>query len=316
MATPKSAAAAAVFPTPLPWYINFACAGLGACTAEFATLPIDTAKVRLQLLQKARVAGQAAVTTEAPLGMLGMMRKIASTEGYNALYKGLYPALQRQIVFASLRIGLYSQISSMFRSPGSDTISLPQKIMSGLVSGAVGISVANPTDLVKVRMQAEGNLPPGVKPRYTGVMNAYSTIIKTEGVRGLWTGWGPAVFRNSIINATELATYDTTKELLLHRFGFSDNLPTHFASAVATGFMATIIGNPVDVVKTRVMAAANGVAAGEAPKYTGAIDCIVKTAKNEGLGAFYQGVVPQFYRLTGWSVVMFVTFESLKKAAA
>jgi len=45
-------------------------------------------------------------------------------------------------------------------------------------SGAIGIAVANPTDLVKVRLQAEGKLPAGVPRRYSGAMNAYSTIVR------------------------------------------------------------------------------------------------------------------------------------------
>lgn len=44
--------------------------------------------------------------------------------------------------------------------------------------GALAIMVANPTDLVKVRLQAEGKLPPGVPRRYSGALNAYSTIVK------------------------------------------------------------------------------------------------------------------------------------------
>lgn len=47
-----------------------------------------------------------------------------------------------------------------------------------LSTGAVAIAVANPTDLVKVRLQAEGKLPPGVPRRYTGSLNAYSTIMR------------------------------------------------------------------------------------------------------------------------------------------
>ena len=66
---------------------------------------------------------------------------------------------------------------------------------------------------MKIRFQSEGRLLPGQKPRYSGVLNAYSTIIRTEGVLGLWTGFGPAVARNSLVNATELATYDTAKEV-------------------------------------------------------------------------------------------------------
>lgn len=47
-----------------------------------------------------------------------------------------------------------------------------------IFAGAVGIAIANPTDLVKVRLQAEGKLPPGVPRRYSGALNAYSTIFK------------------------------------------------------------------------------------------------------------------------------------------
>lgn len=38
--------------------------------------------------------------------------------------------------------------------------------------------IANPTDLVKVRLQSEGKLPPGVPRRYSGAVSAYSTIVK------------------------------------------------------------------------------------------------------------------------------------------
>lgn len=50
--------------------------------------------------------------------------------------------------------------------------------MFNSIAGAVGIAIANPTDLVKVRLQAEGKLPAGVPRRYSGALNAYSTIVK------------------------------------------------------------------------------------------------------------------------------------------
>lgn len=45
-------------------------------------------------------------------------------------------------------------------------------------SGALAIVVANPTDLVKVRLQAEGKLPAGVPRRYSGAKDAYFTIVR------------------------------------------------------------------------------------------------------------------------------------------
>ena len=213
-------------------------------------------------------------------------------------------------------------------------------------------SSIQPTDLVKVRFQSEGMLPRGQAPRYSGVFNAYATIVREEGVRGLWTGLGPNIVRNSIINAAELVSYDSAKEVgaeaqgayttrmcvgvvlherdqpsqaplpspfpqvLLLRAGLPDGLPVHLASATFAGFMATIFGNPVDVVKTRVMASRRAAAVGaggapSTPMYSGALDCIGKTLRAEGPRAFYQGVVPQFFRITGWNICMFVSLEQL-----
>lgn len=156
-------------------------------------------------------------------------------------------------------------------------------------------------------MQSEGRLSAGQAPRYKGVMDAYATIVRTEGVKGLWTGWGPNVARNSIINATELATYEQCKESLLAA-GWGNTLPTHITAAACSGIMATIVGNPIDVIKTRVMAAAG---TGES-----AVGTLLATLRNEGPLAFYQGVLPQFFRLTGWSLVMFVSLEQLKGGMA
>lgn len=46
------------------------------------------------------------------------------------------------------------------------------------MKGALAIALANPTDLVKVRLQAEGKMPPGVPRRYAGALDAYYTIVR------------------------------------------------------------------------------------------------------------------------------------------
>jgi len=172
-----------------------------------------------------------------------------------------------------------------------------------------------------VRFQSEGRLAPGQAPRYAGVLDAYRTIARVEGISGLWTGLGPNMVRNSIINASELASYDTAKEALLG-MGWADNFGTHVAGASFAGLVATVVGNPIDVVKTRVMAAGRAAAGGggaaggtpAAPIYTGAVDCAVRTFRSEGFWAFYQGFGPLFLRITGWNLAFFVTFEQLKGA--
>ena len=132
-----------------PWWTTFVAAGLGASVAEICTLPIDTAKVRLQLLQRATVGvGAEAALRPPPPGMLAMVRAIAMTEGPRALFSGLAPALHRQLINASLRVGLYGHIAALFRAsppPGTAATDVPlgTKVAAALASGAIGITVAN-----------------------------------------------------------------------------------------------------------------------------------------------------------------------------
>ena len=82
------------------------------------------------------------------------------------------------------------------------------KILAGLTTGAIGICIANPTDVVKVRLQAQGRSADPTKVKYTGALDCYKKTIAADGVKGLWVGIVPNIMRNSVINAAELATYD------------------------------------------------------------------------------------------------------------
>ena len=137
------------------------------------------------------------------------MAKVTAEEGPFALFKGLVPGLQRQIVFNGLSIGLYVPIRDLITGPMApgQNPTLLQKLAAGIATGAFGITIANPTDVVKVRMQAQARLPEAERP-YANSVDCYRQILAANGPKGLWVGWGPNVARNSIINAAKLASYD------------------------------------------------------------------------------------------------------------
>ena len=60
------------------------------------------------------------------------------------------------------------------------------RIMAGLTTGGLAVLAAQPTDVVKVRLQAQGGR--GGVVRYTSNRHAYASIARTEGVGGLWKG--------------------------------------------------------------------------------------------------------------------------------
>ncbi|XP_014931074.1 mitochondrial uncoupling protein 3 isoform X1 [Acinonyx jubatus] len=285
--------------------VKFLGAGTAACFADLLTFPLDTAKVRLQIQGENQVT-QAARRTQYR-GVLGTILTMVRTEGPRSPYNGLVAGLQRQMSFASIRIGLYDSVKQFYTPKGSDHSSITTRILAGCTTGAMAVSCAQPTDVVKVRFQASIHLGAGSSRKYSGTMDAYRTIAREEGVRGLWKGTLPNITRNAIINCAEMVTYDIIKEKLLDYHLLTDNLPCHFISAFGAGFCATVVASPVDVVKTRYMNSPPG-------QYHSPLDCMLKMVAHEGPTAFYKGFTPSFLRLGAWNVAMFVTYEQLKRA--
>ncbi|KAG7484384.1 hypothetical protein MATL_G00048890 [Megalops atlanticus] len=284
--------------------VKFVGAGTAACIADLFTFPLDTAKVRLQIQGEAKAA-TADVQMTRYRGVFGTITTMVRTEGPRSLYNGLVAGLQRQMSFASVRIGLYDSVKQLY-TKGSEHVGVGSRLLAGCTTGAMAVAVAQPTDVVKVRFQAQASSADGNK-RYHGTMHAYKTIAREEGIRGLWKGTSPNIARNAIVNCTELVTYDLIKDALLRTTPMTDNLPCHFTSAFGAGFCTTIIASPVDVVKTRYMNSANG-------QYRSALNCALIMLTKEGPTAFYKGFMPSFLRLGSWNVVMFVTYEQLKRA--
>ena len=75
---------------------------------------------------------------------------------------------------------------------------------------------------------------------------------------------------------------------------------------MSAGCFSTLGNNPFDVVKTRMQGT-------KASMYKNIADCFVQIAKNEGLPAFYAGVVPRLSRVVPGQGVIFMSFETIQK---
>ncbi|XP_021165778.2 mitochondrial uncoupling protein 2 isoform X2 [Fundulus heteroclitus] len=221
-------------------------AGSAGCVADLVTFPLDTAKVRLQVQgeSKALPKGQKAKFR----GVFGTIIPIVRNEGPRNLYNGLLAGLHRQMCFASVRIGLYDTMKQLY-AHGSENPGLGTRLLAGSTTGAMAVAFAQPTDVVKVRFQAQIREPEnGFVKRYSGTIDAYRTIARDEGLRGLWKGCLLNITRNAIVNCSELVTYDIIKERILMSKLMTDNVPCHFTAAFAAGFCTTIVASPVDVL--------------------------------------------------------------------
>lgn len=205
----------------------------------------------------------------------------------------------------------YDIIKQKWTDPNTQNMPLSRKITAGLIAGAVGAIVGNPADVAMVQMQADGRLPLAQRRNYKSVIDAIIQMGKQEGVTSLWRGCSLTVNRAMLVTASQLASYDQFKEMILEKGVMRDGLGTHVTASFAAGFVAAVASNPVDVIKTRVMNMK--VEAGAEPPYKGALDCVVKTVRSEGPLALYKGFVPTISRQGPFTMVLFVTLEQVRK---
>ena len=300
-------------------------AAIATSTAEVVTIPIDTAKVRLQI-QGQMTFPKGYVPYK---GLSNTLLRIGKEEGLRGLFKGASAGVMRQCFYGTTRLALYEPVRNFYikqadrvfgdgnsNNSNSDSSSpfessFAIKVIAGLTTGAIGICVGQPADVIKIRFQAEGRLPPGVEPRYKNLRTAIRTIPREDGITGLWRGLGPNILRNSVINAAELATYDQIKHAILSSGLMDDSYLCHFTSGFMAGFCAVIVGSPVDVVKTRIMN--KPVDKQGKLLYRSAPQAFGKILAQEGPLAFYKGFVPNFMRIGTWNIVMFLAYEQVKK---
>ena len=167
-------------------------------------------------------------------------KTVVSEEGFRALYSGLAPALLRQAVYGTIKYGLYYSIKD-FLGGEESTI---KNVNIAIISGAVSASIANPTDVLKVRLQSRS--APVISPRRPGLrismINCFTDIYIREGRSGLWRGVGPTAGRAALVAGVQLPVYDWTKLLLLkHHILPGDSAWNHLLSSFCAGLCACLV---------------------------------------------------------------------------
>lgn len=289
-----------------PKLTRFCLAKKASMSAAVTTHPIDLVKVRLMMdLSKGARENPITVATN-----------IVREGGLRALYKGLSASLLRQATYSMTRFGAYGPIKDWI-TPKDTAPTAWQKIAAGMLAGACGAIVGNPADLTMVRMQADGKAPPAQRYNYTSVGNGLVRIVREEGVLNLWRGSQPTLVRAMLVSAAQLGAYDQFKHMLLNQFKvMDDGLPLHIVASFAAGFVAAVVTNPVDVVKTRLMNQGNAAAAATAEnavKYRGMMHCFSTIMAREGLMGFYKGFTPNFLRLGPQTIMTFIFYEQFTK---
>lgn len=185
-------------------------------------------------------------------------------------------------------------------SPGLDPHSVVVKLGAGMCSGMLGSAIANPADVLKVRLQAPGG-------QALGLVGQAKSIMAADGIKGFYRALTPTILRAGLLTSSQLGSYDVAKHFVRTHYShqFPEGMMTHLACSGFAGFVCSVTSAPVDTIKVRVMNDKAGV-------YKGPLDCALKLLRNEGPLAFYKGFFGCWIRLWPHTVISLVIFEKLR----
>ncbi|EQB50265.1 hypothetical protein CGLO_10310 [Colletotrichum gloeosporioides Cg-14] len=242
---------------------------------------------------------------DAPKNMVGTFAHIVRNHGITGLYNGLSASLLRQMTYSTVRFGAYEEMKvRATRKNNGKAPAFPVLVAMASASGFVGGISGNAADVLNVRMQQDAALPAAERRNYNHALEGMLRMAREEGMMSWFRGVLPNSMRAAAMTASQLASYDTFKGMLIRHTPMGDNLTTHFTASFLAGVMAATVTSPIDVIKTRVMSATT---------QEGLAHTLAKIYKAEGLGWMFKGWVPSFLRLGPQTICTFVFLEMHRK---
>ncbi|KAF8718202.1 hypothetical protein HU200_025693 [Digitaria exilis] len=270
-----------------------------------ALYPAVVVKTHLQVAPPPAAATATAAAILRRDGLRGFYRgfgaSLAGTVPARALYMAALEATKSSVGSAAVRLGVSEPAASAAASAAAG------------VSAAVAAQVVwTPVDVVSQRLMVQTS----ATCRYRGGADAFRKILATDGVRGLYRGFGLSILTYAPSNAVWWSTYAMAQRSLWRIVGAerSESYPSLMAvqgaSAALAGGAAALVTMPLDTVKTRLQ-----VMEADAARPTLA-STVRGLLKEGGWAACYRGLGPRWGSMSLSAATMVTTYEFLKRLSA
>lgn len=292
-----------------------------------ALYPLELVKMRMQVFKKEAGYGTTKSSIHSVLrkeGIVGLFRGIApalvasagSWGGYFYIYELLKERKLQSMANVHSSKGKSRDSSAVVKTE-SQKLGVKDHLLSGIQAGVMLVFIFNPVFLIKTRLALQGADPSKVK--YKGGIDAFRTIFREEGIRGLYQGLLPAILLTSH-GAVQFATYEYMKDVLLVTkktpvtpVWLKEHVLDGPVQPLILGGISKIIAStttyPYQVIKSRLMQrGVNGVY-----KYKGTLDCIVSVWRENGVRGFFRGLAPNLIKVAPGSALTFVVYEETLK---
>jgi solute carrier family 25 (adenine nucleotide translocator) protein 4/5/6/31 len=308
----------------------------GACAGAFsktAMAPIERVKLLLQL--QGSVEGGIGIAAGQSSWKVAL--HVYEKEGIWAFWRGNLPNVLRTTGQAALNFALMDYYKNVALSPflektviqhnpiiisTNDTNDIIQRrrkavvsFVSGGLAGGTATTVLYPAEFLRTRLAMDHGRSSSDARQYRGMKDVVIKTFQADGIRGLYQGYGIALWGSVLYRLLFLGGYDAVKTELQdvkekrHDNNSPMTLTERFMIAQTVSLMAGTLCYPIDSVRRRLMMQAGK--AEDLRKYRGSIHCFRLVWAQEGLRGFYLGLAPNLVRSIG-GAVMLVAYDMFK----
>jgi len=185
------------------------------------------------------------------------------------------------------------------------------KFLFGGLAGMGATVFVQPLDLVKNRMQLAGQ--GSTAKEYKTSFHALASILKNEGVGGVYTGLSAGLLRQATYTTTRLGIYT----ILFEKFTAADGTPPNFLMKAVIGMTAgavgAFVGTPAEVALIR-MTADGRLPPDQRRGYANVFNALVRISKEEGVTTLWRGCIPTMARAVVVNAAQLASYSQTKQA--
>jgi len=275
-----------------PIHSLIAGATAGAIEA-FVTYPTEFVKTRSQFGGK----------RESPIAII---RSTFQTKGFTGLYSGCSALIVGNSVKAGVRFVSYDHFKQKL-SDSEGKLSAPRSLLAGLGAGMMeAIFAVTPSETIKTKLVDDAKRS---NPQYRGLIHGTVSIVKQEGIFGIYRGLFPVMMRQGANSAVRFTTYATLKQFVQGTARPGQQLPSAITFGIGgiAGLVTVYTTMPLDVIKTRMQSL-------EArSQYRNSFHCAYRIFTEEGILRFWTGATPRLARLVLSGGIVFTVYENIIK---
>jgi len=178
-----------------------------------------------------------------------------------------------------------------------------------VIAEVLGAVIWTPMDVVKQRLQIQNK---NSTVQYRNSLHGIKSLVKEEGFRGLFRGFGPGIATYAPFVGLYFVFYEKGKRigsLISGKDAEHLAIYYHLASGFISGGLAAGFTCPLDVIKTRIQVQS----ANQPDVYTSGWHAFKNILKEEGPKAFIKGMVPRMLWIAPGTALTIASYEQFKR---